>query len=166
MELEAALQKYAKRGILVDTNILLLYVVGSFDPKLVPNFKRTQQFTVEDFELVIRLFESFAKIVTTPNILTEVNSLAGQLGEPAKRKCLVNFGIRIESLDEQHTPSSELANAAQWPEVGLTDCGILRTAKGKYLVLTDDWRLAGLSEKLGVDAVNFNHLRQHQWRLS
>ena len=38
------IEKYASRGVLVDTNILLLFVVGAFDRELIPRFKRTSHF--------------------------------------------------------------------------------------------------------------------------
>ena len=40
------MQRYRSRGILVDTNILLLHFVGSFDPSLIARFKRTERFTI------------------------------------------------------------------------------------------------------------------------
>ena len=67
--------RYKSLGILVDTNILLCYLVGLLDPKKIPTFKRTSQF-VEDFDLICALLRSLKKIVTTPNILTEVNSFS------------------------------------------------------------------------------------------
>jgi hypothetical protein len=32
-------------------------------------------------------------------------------------------------------------------------------AKGNYLVMTDDFRLAGYLQKEAVDVINFNHIR-------
>jgi len=81
------LESYRKKGILVDTNILLLYFVGSVNPKRISQFKRTNQFNVDDFELLIQILGYFQKIVTTPNILTEVSNLIGQLTDPEKSLC-------------------------------------------------------------------------------
>jgi len=60
--LPTLIAKYKKRGILVDTNILLLYYVGLYDPLLIPKFKRTIMFTIEDFNLLLMLFNRFNKI--------------------------------------------------------------------------------------------------------
>ena len=37
--LPTLMQRYRSRGVLVDTNILLLYFVGKFKREQVPNFK-------------------------------------------------------------------------------------------------------------------------------
>jgi hypothetical protein len=86
------IESYRQRGILIDTNILLLWLVGSVNRQRTSKFNRTQQFTVEDYDILLRLLEYFfPKIITTPNILTEVNTLANQLGEPERSQCFENL---------------------------------------------------------------------------
>lgn len=71
------IKSYKQRGILIDTNILLLWFVGSVNRQRISKFNRTEKFEPEDYDLLLRLLEYFfPKIVTTPNILTEVNSLS------------------------------------------------------------------------------------------
>ena len=43
------------------------------------------------------------------------------------------------------------------------DTGILRLARGKYLVLTDDFRLSQYLQKMEIDVLNFNHIRPLGW---
>jgi hypothetical protein len=74
-EIQRLVVRYARKGILIDTNILLLYFLGSFDQDLIPSFKRTVQFTVEDYNTLLLLLQMFDRLVTTPNILTEVSNL-------------------------------------------------------------------------------------------
>ena len=158
-----SIQRYHSRGVLVDTNILLLHFVGSYDRELIPRFKRTRTYTVEDYDLLSRLLSQFERIVTTPNILTEVNSLSSQLGEPAKEQYFKEFARGIDTLDEKYVESATAAQLEQFPRLGLTDSGIVHLAKGNYLVLTDDFRLYGVLEHLGIDVLNFNHLRLPGW---
>lgn len=150
--------------VLVDTNILLLYFVGSFDRNRIPDFKRTKQFAVEDFDCLRKFLSRYRNVVTMPHILSEVNSLSGQLGEPARTKFFAEFATRIRTLDEQYVPSSDASEEVSFPKLGLTDSAILHLAgKGGYRVLTDDFTLYGFLTKAGVDVVNFNHLRH--WRV-
>lgn len=72
-------QKYKNKGILVDTNILLLWIVGHVNRNRISKFNRTEQFLPEDYDLLVKLLNYFGQIITTPNILTEVNSLVNQL---------------------------------------------------------------------------------------
>ncbi len=159
----ALMRRYHSRGVLVDTNILLLYFVGRFKREQVPNFKRTNQFTPEDFDLLDRLLSHFNRIVTTPNVLSEVNSLSAQLGEPAKTSYFSEFAKGIETLDEHYIESAAASRIEHFPKLGLTDCAIFQCAKGQFLVLTDDFRLYQLMDKSGVDVINFSHLREAAW---
>ncbi len=52
-------QRYRQAGIMVDTNILLLFFIGAFDQNLITRFKRTRQFSVEDYATLISIFGLF-----------------------------------------------------------------------------------------------------------
>ncbi len=157
------IQTYRSRGVLVDTNILVLYFVGNVARDQVPRFKRTKQFGVEDYDLLVRLLRCFDRIVTTPNVLSEVNSLSGQLTEPLRTKCFSDFARAITLLDEHYVASATAAQTSEFSRLGLTDCAIAHLAAAKYLVLTDDLTLARFLEKAGIDVLNFNHLRVWGW---
>jgi rRNA-processing protein FCF1 len=157
------IQRYRSRGVLVDTNILLLHFVGRFNRELIPRFKRTAQFTVDDYQLLSRLLGRFDKIVTTPHVLSEVNSLSGQLGDPARTEYFGCFARDIATLDEQYVQSAAAAATNQFSRLGLTDSGIMLLAKGTYLVLTDDLKLTNYLERADIDVINFNHVRLAHW---
>lgn len=157
------LNAYSGRGLLIDTNLLLLFFVGLHDRRSIPQFKRTQQFVPEDFDCLAAMIQRFKQVVTTPNILTEVSNLLGQLTGRSRLVIFRAFSLTLQRLEESFTPSRELAQETCFPRFGLTDAGIVHGAKGKYLVLTDDFPLAGYLQKQGIDAVNFNHLRAAYW---
>ena len=158
------IQKYHSRGVLVDTNILLLCFVGDFDRDLIPRFKRTKQFVVEDYILPKNFLARFnSSIITTPHILAEVNSLSGQLGEPGRTAYFEIFSRGIGLLDEQYVESKTAAEFDRFPTLGLTDSGVAILAKGAYLVLTDDSKLYRTLETMGIDVMNFNHIRPIGW---
>jgi hypothetical protein len=154
---------YKTKGLLVDTNLLLLYLVGAFDPERIPRFKRTMAFTVDEFVLLSLFFEVFEKIITTPNILTEVSNLSGQLPMSLRPFFWEDFAGRMHDLQESYTPSTAISASAHFTKFGLTDSGIVGLVKDKYLVLTDDLRLFGYLQNLGIDVINFNHIRAIAW---
>ncbi|OHB72806.1 MAG: hypothetical protein A2V70_01530 [Planctomycetes bacterium RBG_13_63_9] len=156
-------QRYRSRGVLVDTNILLLYFVGRFKRQQIPHFKRTAQFAVGDYDLLDGFLSAFKRVVTTPNILSEVNSLSGQMGEPDRRQYFEEFAREIATLDERYVPSVGVSGTEAFQRVGLTDSGIMHLARDGFLVLSDDLKLCGYLEKVGVDVLNFNHLRFIVW---
>ena len=158
------LKKYQSKGILVDTNILLLWFVGRVNQKRISRFNRTKKFLPEHYQLLDRLLK-FSKVVTTPNILTEVNSLINQMGEPDCSKCLSFLAKEVSKLDEFYLESSTVSQEEKFTKFGLTDSGIISLVQGKYLVLTDDFPLANYLQSIGVDTVNFNYLIDYQWQL-
>ncbi len=99
-EIKSLIRKYASRGILVDTNILLMYFVGTLSKERIARFKRTDHFDSTDYDRLVTLLANFRTILTTPNILTEVNSLMNQLGEPARSACYSIFARKVCSLEE------------------------------------------------------------------
>ncbi|MGJ5629135.1 PIN domain-containing protein [Nostoc sp. CALU 1950] len=161
------IRRYCQKGVLIDTNILLLFLVGSVNQERITRFNRTQQFIPEDYELLLAFIARFQKLVTTPNILTEVNSLANQLGEPERSQCFAIFAQFVKNvalLDEYYVSSLDAVNTEKFIKFGLTDCGILTLSKGKYLVLTDDFKLASYLQSVEIDVVNFNNIRVFNWK--
>lgn len=158
-------EKYKTKGILIDTNILLLWFVGTVNRERISRFNRTEKFVPEDYDSLLQILSYFNKIVTTPNILTEVNSLANQLGEPERSKCLSVFATGVARLDEAYLESKEVVKTDNFTKFGLTDCGIATLAKNKYLVLTDDFKLAHYLQKIEIDTINFNNIRVYGWKV-
>ncbi len=157
------ISRYKTKGLLIDTNLLLLYVVGMYDPDRIQIFKRTMAFTVDEFLLLATIFESFDKVITTPNVLTEVSNLSGQLPKNLHSYFYSDFAARIPVLAERYTASGTISASAHFNKFGLTDSGIVDTVKDSYLVLTDDLMLFGYLQNFGIDAINFNHIRQLAW---
>lgn len=155
----ATLVRYRSAGVLVDTNLLLLYFVGAFDRHQISRFKRTAQFNGEDFDLLVDFLGRFSRVATTPHILTEVSNLAGQLHDAAKHGVLERLKAGLALLDEQFAPAGEISSHTSFARFGITDSAILHHARGRYLVLTDDFRLSQYLLHEGLDVINFNHLR-------
>lgn len=157
------LYRYRTKGVLIDTNLLLVFFIGLYDPTWVLRFKRTQTFTIEDVHTLKRAFEFFDKVVTTPNILTEVNSLSNQLPEKLKPGYYAKMAEHVAILEEHFQESTKICALDHFSRFGLTDSGIINLVKDKYLVLTDDLKLASYLEKVGIDVINFNHIRTMNW---
>jgi hypothetical protein len=164
-ELEPKLIKYRRKGLLLDTNLLLLYLVGRLAPDYVEKFKPTQNhgFKVADFELLARIVQYFRLIVTTPHVLTEVSNHSVKLKGDRHAALRTIMAAQIESWTEQFEPAVKLCAREDFRRFGLTDSAISATAPGKFLVITVDFALAGYLASIGADVVNFNQLRPLTW---
>jgi len=163
-DIPSLLIKYASSGILLDTNILLVYVLGRFDADRIEKFKRTNTFTKKDFQFLEEFVKPFHRIVATPHVLTEVSNLAANLTDPQREMCFKSFRDDISEFHEMSDAADTIADCPIFARLGLTDAAILIAAKQKYLVLTDDLQLYNELWSNGVETINFNHIRIPKWK--
>ena len=158
------IEKHRSKGVLVDTNLLVLYLVGRVNKDRIPGFKRTQTYTVKDFELLERLIVWFGGLITTPHILSQVSDLTALPGKElrAVRSC---FKVAVEAMEECYDESRIVVNDPSFERLGLTDAAIATLCRRELLVLTDDLDLQITLQRRGADAINFNHIRPLTWRL-
>jgi hypothetical protein len=161
--LEQLLAEYRKKGVLVDTNLLLLYVVGIQTPNRIQRFSRTDTFTEDDFDLLSRFLTPFETAVTTPSILTEVSNLLGQLPKQPRRECTTLFRDLIRELDDVYRDAEAICDHPYFIRFRLTDAGIADVSDDAYLVLTDDLPLYHRLAEDQQAVINFNHLRTANW---
>ena len=156
------MNRFHRKNLLLDTNLLLLLLVGSFDPSKIRTQKITanQGFSETDFNQLLNFVCRFQKLVTTPHILTEVSNHADKIKGVDKGKFLYQFLSLIEKMDERFEPSRLLAKTDAFVRFGLTDAAISQLANGNFVVLTEDFPLAGYLEKNGVKVIKFNVVRQ------
>ena len=148
-----------QRGLLIDTEPLLLFFVGTCDKNRIQTSRCTRTFTVKDYDLLNQFMGNFRRIVTTPNILTEACNLLGHESDKIRSKFYMFFSSCIRGFEERYTPSKKIVAHRHFCKFGLTDLVTFDNAKGRYLVLTADLPLFGYLQNIGVDVINFNHLR-------
>lgn len=150
---------YRKKGAIVDTNILLLFIVGCYDARLALVFKRTKKYDSTDFKIIKEIIACFSKIIVLPNILTEISNLLGQFSEAQRQSILSALPSHFTVWEELYIPSFDASRWKYFPQFGLTDSAIALLAAKEYLVITDDGRFSALLQGLQIDVVNFNHMR-------
>ena len=148
------IQIYKQKGLLVDTNILLLYIVGTMDINLIGNFGRTAKFTEKDFYLVSKFVDYFDIKVTTPHILTEVSNLLGN-----RKQLQFALGKYIGLTEEKFLESKQIAETKTFLQFGLADAALSETAKSSYLVVTTDNPLFGYLISQKIDVVSLDQIR-------
>ena len=158
-EIKKLIQFYRRRGAILDSNLLLLLLVGLLDESLVPNFKRTRNYSVEDFHTLRRAISLFKKICTTPNILTEVTNL-GKFDGKYKQKFADLMAKNILSMEEHYIESKVVIGSLEFLRFGLTDTINMTVAAKGFLLLTNDAPLASHCREVGIAVININHLKQ------
>jgi hypothetical protein len=157
---EAVIQRYRTKGVLVDSSLLVVYLVGNFDQRHLVNCRAIKSsFTLPEFTLLANLIGQFELLVTTPHILAEVSNLSGKLPAQLHAPFREFFARAIPNLEEQTVAASRLAEAPQFVRFGITDTAISMVAREQFLVLTEEAALYGHLSKQGVDVINFSHIR-------
>ena len=139
---------------MIDTNLVLLYIVGSIDILRIREFSRTAMFTANDFYKVSKFIDYFDLKITTPHVLTEVSNLIGN-----RQNLPTLLQTYIEKSKEIFLESSEVSKRNAFFNFGLADTAITETAKGSYLVLTDDRPLYGFLINSQIDVVSLDLIR-------
>jgi hypothetical protein len=157
-------ERHRGRGVVVDSALLVVYVVGLCEDingvPLLQTYKHTKNdYDRQDYEFLLGFLEQFRTHVVTPHILTEVSNMLGQLREPARAQCRSVMSATISELEERCIAAAQIASDEAFLEYGITDAGIRRIGTAPYLVLTADRPLAGHLNKIGVDALLFEDAR-------
>ena len=146
--------------VILDTNLLLLWLVARTDVTLLHQFKRVQAFTYEYIELLRELLRPYREFVTTPHILSETSNFIDQ-APPWQRTALVEvLKDFIRDGVEVFEPAKTLIEREEFNALGLTGTGMAQLS-AEAMVITVDYRLAGKIEAIGGYALNFNHYRSN-----
>lgn len=148
------------RKIALDTNFMILFVIGSVAPSLIGSQRRVKAFMPDDFELLVEQLEN-VDLILTPNTLTEVSNLTFEgFHEPyLSRIKSVVFEI-ISQFSETYVPSKQAAGASEFSWLGLADTVWLEGVNADTTIMTADAKLHVAALKRGLLSINFNHLRE------
>ena len=162
LDAAALIEKHRAKGVLVDTNLLVLFLVGRVNRRRILNFKRTGDFTIEDYDLLARLIAWFGKLIATPHVLSQVSDLTDLTGNEltAIREL---FKVLVEKVEESYDTSRLLVGDPAFKRLGLTDATIATVCSRGVLVLTADAELHVALQERAIDALNFNHIRPLGW---
>ena len=157
------IDRHRGAGVFVDTNLLVLLLVGSVNPHRIANFKRTQDYTVGDFRLLRRLVDWFGKpLVATPHVLSQVSDLTDLSGREAIAVREL-FRSTVGVIDERYHEARSLVVHPLFQRFGLGDASVAAVCAQNIVVLTADVQLQVALGSLGLDAINFNHVRSLGW---
>lgn len=158
------------KPVLIDTNLLLLYLVGLFSEEAISQSKRLSSYNINDYRLLKSFLDGLPKILITTNIATEISNLIDFKGDSLKRfYAIFDIFLQLPQVEKIHLESKLISSRNDFSIYGLTDAGINSLAK-KYLILTDDSRLYAYycgnictSPDPNTEIINFYHIIQSSW---
>jgi predicted nucleic acid-binding protein len=148
-----------RNGVLVDTNLLVLLIVGSVNRERVSQFKRTSDYSSADWDLLTGILEQISQRYTLPHVLAEVSTLTDLKGQDLATARAILHNL-IGTMDELNIRSVEACANALYVRLGLTDAAISAAAKIRGCsVLTNDSVLFAALAAEGSSVPMFDHFR-------
>lgn len=150
-----------RSGVFIDSNLLVLFIVGSVDRELIAKHRRLREYTVEDYDFLVELLSPANQVFVTPNTLTETSNLLGQHADPERSRFFDTLRFLIQESQEVIVSSSDASRNDAFGRLGLTDAALLETISAERQLLTVDLDLyLAALQRDARSAFNFNHLRQ------
>ena len=147
-------------AIALDSNLVLLLIVGQVAPSLLGRHKRLSGYDRRDFNHLVGILGRVDDIVTTPNAMSEVSNLARQgIRDPDLSRIYNALKQFAEHSNERYLPSRDAAAAPEFVRLGLTDVTWLSIPTAETPLLTDDTDLYLAALGRGFQAIKFNEYR-------
>jgi rRNA-processing protein FCF1 len=149
---------------LIDTNALVVLLLGLIDPKLINSNRRTSIYEEQDFHDIILTIGQIENLIVLPNVWTETDNLLNNSIGHQKFKYIENIKYLVNNTTELYLKSASITNHNNLFELGITDSLLLSHAVNCELLITSDSTLADHARAIGVSVFDVvkNRNSRHQ----
>lgn len=145
--------------ILIDTNALLVLLVGLMDTELISKHKRTAIYEEQDFIDLLSVIGDLDKLVVLPNVWTETDNLLNNFGGERKHQYILKTVETMKSTTENFIESVKGVEHYSFYDLGLTDSLLLQYAMECDLLVTSDSTLSDYAVASGVKVYDMKKIR-------
>jgi hypothetical protein len=159
--LDDLIRRHRHTGVLVDANLLMVFLLATWDEDAALKFKRTKGYTSDDLVLVQTVLREFDHCIVTPSVLAEVSNLTDSLLEPGRTEFFLYLsGVLDTAAFEERCPAlSSVLKAKGFVRLGFTDASIEELGRAGAPVLTEDVPLYVLLSEQQIEVFNMTHVR-------
>lgn len=137
--------------ILIDTNALIILIIGQIDSRLIDTHKRTSIYEEQDYYDLLSVIVKIENLIVLPNVWTEVDNLLNSFNGEQKHLYITKITETIKSTSEQFISSIIGVNSNSFLDLGLTDSLLLNLAKECELLITTDSSLSDYAIANGIN---------------
>lgn len=144
---------------MVDTELLLLYLVGKCKPLELQKISNNN-YNEKDYEILSNFLKKFQRIFITPYILAEISNLTKTKLKKYFKKIILECESTLKSFEEKQIGKEKILNKkeAQW--LGFPDVSIIISSEIEdLLIISEDGDMIRECEKLDVPVLDFSSLR-------
>ncbi len=136
--------------IIIDSNSLVVLIIGLIDENLISKHKRTSIYTKDDFYKLLNSIGDFKNLLVLPNIWTEVDNLLNNFQGNQKRDYIFKIREIISNSTEKYLETKFGLESQYFERLGLTDSLILELSKDCKFIITSDSKLSDYASANGI----------------
>lgn len=137
--------------ILIDTNALVVLLVGLVDVRLIAKHKRTSIYEEQDFHDLTGRVAALDNLVVLPNVWTEADNLLNDFRGNHKYQYLQEIAGLVKLSTEKYIESKAVVDSPEFFDLGLTDSLLLTYAVECDLLITSDSALSDYAIANGIE---------------
>lgn len=144
------------KGILIDSNLLILLAVGGRDPSYIPSHPKTSSYTKDEYDFLVRLIKLCnQRIFVTPYLLAEVSNHTIDDDRQGNNPYYAIARKIVESAEEAYHHKDNILSLPELRYLGFSDVSILRAVEDiECAVITNDGKLYSKLLEKGCNAVH------------
>ena len=150
---------YNPKKIILDTNVFILYLLGTIAPHKIAQHKRTSIYTIKHYDLLIEQFYATGNetlLLICPNIATEVDNLLNNTLYGKDKEAYITLSKKIyEQSIELYIKTIEAIRHYAFYDLGITDSIVLLMAKECDLLISGDSKLCDYARSLELPLIDF-----------
>jgi rRNA-processing protein FCF1 len=150
--------------VLIDSNSLIVLILGLMNPTLINKHSKTSIYDEQDFHELMYLIENVESLVVLPNIWTEVDNILNRFNGAYKDLYVKKIVETIKLTTEAYLESNRVEGSHCFYEIGLTDTLILEYAKQCQLLITSDSALSDYARANGIEVYDMKEAKNRKFR--
>lgn len=160
-----------RKKLILDTNLLLLLLIGACDKNFLQSCDCTRKYTGDDYGLLLKILRFFeSEIIITPHVLAEFSDLSRRdIKEPKIHYYFTMAVDRLRHYKEEHIALERLLSTKVNILVlfGFPDMSIIEAAKKiDAVILTDDIDLSLYADSCQSANIRFGAVKANEFLVS
>jgi len=148
--------------VFVDSNALVVLIIGLMDIRLLKDHNKTSIYESEDFYNLSNAIVSLDNILTTPHVLTETDNLLNKFSGHHKYTYVKTVSELIKKSSERFIKSLDVIDHYHFSDLGLTDSVILHLRPYYNLLITADSALSDHARSLEIPILDLVAYRNNR----
>ena len=141
--------------VIIDTNIFILFLVGQINENKIENYTRNSIYSKEDYYFLLDILSKYDRIITSPNILTEVDNILNRINGEDKYRYLALVKNIYKQTIEKYLETERVSQNWFFDILGITDSAIIIMAKECDLLISGDSTLCDYAKSLDIKTFDF-----------